>query len=114
MEDNAIVTKNLNVYNTLVIQITFIGIKMVKEDKFITLLCSFPNFWDTLIVAICSASQATLKFDEIVSSLLSQEMRLKTMDTHCMDSLSTRGFHQERKKIRDLRGYINLSVDINP
>ena len=72
MDENDIVTKHMNVYNTLVTQITYVGIKMAEEDKCITLLCSFPNSWDNLIVAICSASQATLKFDEIVSSLLSQ------------------------------------------
>ena len=62
-------------YNTLVSQITSVGIKMDKEDKCITLLCSLPDSQDNLIVAISSASQATLKFDEIVSSLLSEEMR---------------------------------------
>ena len=70
MDENDTVTEHLNVYNTLVIQITSIGIKMAKEDKCITLLCSLSDSWDNLIVAIGSSSQATLKFDEIVSSLL--------------------------------------------
>ena len=91
MEDNGTVTEHLNVYKTLVSQITFVGIKMVKEDKCITLLCSLSDYWDNLIVAICSSSQATLKFDEIVSSLLSEEMRQKTMDTQTMDPFSVRG-----------------------
>ena len=64
---------------------------MAKEDKCITLLCSLPDSLDNLIVAIGSSSQETLKFDEIVSSLLSEEMRKKTMDNHNMDSLSVRG-----------------------
>ena len=75
MDENDNVTEHLNFYNTLVSQITSIGIKMGKEDKCITLLCYFPNSWDNLIVAIGSYSQATLKFDEIVSSILSEEMR---------------------------------------
>ena len=40
---------------------------MAEEDKCITLLCSLSDSWDNLIVAIGSASQETLKFDEIVS-----------------------------------------------
>ena len=64
---------------------------MDEEDKCITLLCSLPDSWDNLIIAIGSAIQATLKFDEIVSSLLSKEMRWKTMGNHRMDSLSVRG-----------------------
>ena len=70
MDENDIVTEHMNVYNTLVNLITSIGIKMTKEDKCITLLCSLPYSSDILIVAIGSDSQATLKFDEIVSSLL--------------------------------------------
>jgi len=77
MDENDTVTEHLNVYNTLVSQITSVGIKMAEEDKCITLLCSLPDSWDNLIVAIGSSSQVTLKFDEIVSSLLSEEMRLK-------------------------------------
>ena len=77
MDENYTIKKHLNVYNTLVIQVTSAGIKMAEEDKFITLLCSFPDSWDNLIAAIGSGSQATLKFDEILSSLLLEEKRQK-------------------------------------
>ena len=40
MDENDTVTEKMNVYNTLVSQITSVGIKMVEEDKCITLLCS--------------------------------------------------------------------------
>ena len=43
MDENDTVTEHLNVYNTLVSQITSVGIKMAKEDKCITLLCSLPD-----------------------------------------------------------------------
>ena len=57
MDENDTVTEHLNVYNTLVSQITSVGIKMAKEDKCITLLCSLSDYWDNLIVAIGSANQ---------------------------------------------------------
>ena len=69
MDENDTITEHLNVYNTLVSQIASVGIKMAEEDKCFTLLCSLPDSWDNLIVAIGSANQVTLKFDEIVSSL---------------------------------------------
>ena len=52
MDEHNIITKNLNVYNTLVSQISYVGIKMVEEDKCITLFFSLPDSWDNLIVAI--------------------------------------------------------------
>ena len=58
---------------------------MDKQDKCIILFYYLPNSWDNLIVAIGSASQMTLKFDEIISSLLLEEMRQKTMYNHSMD-----------------------------
>ena len=104
MDENDTVTEHLNVYNTLVIQITYVGNKMAGEDKCITLLCSLPDSWDNLIVAIGSVIQATLKFDEILSSLLSKEMRQKTMDNHSLDKLSVTGRPHERNKNKGYGG----------
>ena len=92
MDENDTVTEHLNVYNTPVSQRTFVVIKMAEEDKCITLMCSLSESWVNLIVAIGSASQATLKFDEMVSSLLSEETKWKTMDIHSMDALSVTCF----------------------
>eukprot|EP00253_Pinus_taeda_P017430 PITA_17430 len=49
------------------------------EDKCISLLCSLPDSWDSLVIAIGSNATA-LHFDEIVSALLTEEMRRKNMD----------------------------------
>ena len=43
MDENDTVIEHLNVYNTLASQITYVGIKMVEEDKCITLLCSLSD-----------------------------------------------------------------------
>ena len=52
---------------------------MEEEDKCITLLCSLPDSWDNLVVAIGSSTKSALKFEDIVSSLLSEEMRRKSI-----------------------------------
>ena len=67
-------------------------------------MCSLPDSWDNLIVSIGSSIQVTLKFDEIVSSLLSEEMRQKNMDNHSMDSLSIKGHPQERNQNKGSSG----------
>ena len=70
---------------------------MEEEDKSITLLCSLPDSWDNLVVAIGSSTKSTLKYEDIVSSLLSKEMGRKSMENHSIDSLLVRtGCTKER------------------
>jgi hypothetical protein len=65
-------------------------IKISDEDKCINLLFSLPDSWDSLFVAIGS-NKTSLKFDEVVSSLLSEEMRRKNMEGQSTNALFSRG-----------------------
>jgi hypothetical protein len=58
----------------VVSQFLSVEIKISDEDKCISLLCSLPDSWDSLVVAIAS-NTTTVIFDDVVSSLLSEEMR---------------------------------------
>ena len=72
---------------------------MEEEDKCITLLCSLPDSWDNLVVAIGSSTKSTLKFEDIVTSLLLEEMRIKSKGNHSIVALSVRsGRTKERGK----------------
>jgi hypothetical protein len=59
------------------------------------LLFSLPDSWDSFVVAIGSNTTA-LKFDEVVSSLLLEEMRWKNIEGQRTDALFARGHSQER------------------
>jgi hypothetical protein len=74
MRDGESVAEHLNAFNTVVSQLVSVDIKISDEDKCISLLCSLPDSWDSLVVAIGS-NTTSLKFEEVVSSLLSEEMR---------------------------------------
>ena len=79
MKDGDSVTEHLNTFNTVVTQLSSIDIKISYEDKCISLLCSLPDSWDSLVIVIGS-NTTTLNFDDIVSTLLSQEMRWRNME----------------------------------
>ena len=80
-------TDYLNVFDTLVNQLISVDIKMEEEDKSITLLCPLLDSWDNLVVEIGSSTKTTLKFEDVVASLLSMEMRRKSMENHSTDAL---------------------------
>jgi hypothetical protein len=75
MEDRDSMTEHLNAFDTMVSQLISVNITIAEEDKCITLLCSFPDSWDNLVVAIGSTTQSTSKYEDVISSLLSKEMR---------------------------------------
>jgi hypothetical protein len=69
MRDGDSVAEHFNAFNYVVIQLVSIESKLSDEDKCISLLFSLPDSWDSLVVAIGS-NKTSLKFDEVVSSLL--------------------------------------------
>jgi hypothetical protein len=71
-----LVAEHLNAFNIVVSQLVSVEIKISDEDKCINLLFSLPNSWDSMVLAIGS-NKTSLKFDEVVSSLLPEEMRWK-------------------------------------
>eukprot|EP00253_Pinus_taeda_P023097 PITA_23097 len=74
MKDEGSMTEHMNSFNTMLSQLASVDIKISYKDKCISLLCSLPDSWDSLVIAISSNATA-LQFDEIVSALLTEEMR---------------------------------------
>ena len=74
LKDGDLVTEPLNAFNNVVSQFLFVDIKILDEDKCLILLCSLPDSWDCLVIAIGS-NTTTLNIVEIVSSLLLEEIR---------------------------------------
>ena len=75
---------------TLVSQLVSVNITIVEEDKCITLLCFLPDSWDNPVVAIGSTAQSTSKYEDVVASLLYEEMRQKSMDGQRTNDLFVR------------------------
>jgi hypothetical protein len=85
------ITEHLNTFITMVNQLLSVDINVYDEDKCINLLCSLPDSWDSLVVAIGS-NTTTLSFNDVVSSLLLEEMRKKNMEIQSTCALFVRGF----------------------
>jgi hypothetical protein len=97
MRDGYSMEENLNIFNIMVSQLVSVEIKISDEDKCISLLCSLPDSWDIMVVAIGS-NTTSLNFDEVVSSFLSEDMRKKNMEGKIIDTLFAIGCSQERNR----------------
>jgi hypothetical protein len=103
MKDGDSVIEHLNTFYTIVSQLLFVDINSFYEDKCISLFFSLPDSWDNLVVAIGS-NTTTLSFDDVVPSLLSEEMRWKNMEEQGTYALFVRGCSQERNRSKSLSG----------
>lgn len=61
----------LNALNNVINQLLFIGIKITKEEKCISLLCSLLDSWDSLVMVI-GGNNTTLKIDDVVACVVSE------------------------------------------
>jgi hypothetical protein len=52
MSDDSSITENLNSFNTIISQLSSIDIKIVEEEKCISIFSSFLDSCDSLVMAI--------------------------------------------------------------
>ena len=97
MKECTEITDHLNTFNTLLVQLTSMGVKFKSEDNVITLLCSLPASWDHFVTSISFSSTETIEFDDTVGDLLSEETRKKSnLETSTSEALVVRGRPKER------------------
>ena len=75
MEEGTSVAEHLNEFNIMTSQFASVKIVLDDEIRAILLMCSMPDNWENLIVSISTSSLArTLKFDDISSNLMNEEL----------------------------------------
>ena len=72
------ISEHLNAFNIVISQLLSMDIKIIVEEKCISLLCSLPNSWNNLVILI-GRNNATLNINNVVAALLLEELRRKTM-----------------------------------
>eukprot|EP00253_Pinus_taeda_P003620 PITA_03620 len=97
MKEGTKVAEHLNIFYTLICQVSDMEVKIQEEDKDITLLCSLPKSWDHFVTSISLSTVDSLKFESDVGALLSEEVRRKpSTETTAPEATIARGRLRER------------------
>ena len=77
MSENGYVADHLNDFNTVTSQLSSVGVNFDDEVRALLMLCSLPESWNGLVMAASNfvSGSSTLKFNDVVSVILSEEMR---------------------------------------
>ena len=69
------VADHLNEFNTLTSQLSSVKVNFDDEVRALLILCSFPESWNSLVMVVSNffPSSNTLKIDDVVGVILSEE-----------------------------------------
>ena len=80
MEEGRSVANHLNEFNIVTSQSSSMGINFDEEIRALLILCSLPESWNDLVMTVSNSISGsnTLKFDDVIGVILSEETRRKT------------------------------------
>ena len=57
MNEGDLVTQHLNAFNILISKLFSMDIKIIEEEKCISVMCSLIDWWDNLVVAVLKSNK---------------------------------------------------------
>jgi hypothetical protein len=102
MSEGGSVADHLNEFNTVTNQLSSVKVDFDDEVRALLILCSLPKSWNGLVMAVSNSVSGsnTLKFDDVVGVILSEEMRRKNTGETSGNALNmeNRGRQKDRGK----------------
>jgi hypothetical protein len=76
MSEGGFVADHLNEFNTVTNQLSYVKVDFDDEVRALLIVCSLPESWNGLVMAVSNSvyGSNTLKFDDVVGVILSEEM----------------------------------------
>lgn len=114
-DDDGNIIEHMNVFNGLVDQLAKVDVNIEEEDKTLILLTSLPSSYDNLVTTILYG-KATVKMEEVVPALLSQDKRRRSGGNHELEyamvgqGQNRKGKFVERGYGKNSRSILNVNV----
>jgi hypothetical protein len=100
MEDGGSIAGHLNEFNTITNQLSYVKVDFDDEVRALLICCSLPERWNGLVMDVNNSvfGSNTLKFDDFVGVILSEEMQQKRIGETSGNALNME--NRERQKDR--------------
>ena len=97
MSEGGYVVDHLNEFNIITSQLSSVKVNFDDDVRALLILCSLPERWNSLVMAVSNfvSSSNTLKFDDVVGVILSEEMQRKIIGYTLGNALT-----MERRRIK--------------
>ncbi|KAK2999025.1 hypothetical protein RJ639_024468 [Escallonia herrerae] len=80
MSENSSVVDHLNDFNGVTNQLESVGINFDDEIRALLFMCSLPDSWNNLVTTVSNSTiSGTLTLNDVVSSVMNDEIRRKTI-----------------------------------
>jgi len=100
MNECSSVQDHVNEFNTITNQLNLVKIEFEDEVMALLILCSLPDSWNSFVMAVSNSfSNAVLVFDEVVGTILSEDMRRKSTgeNSNATLTMEIKGRSRERR-----------------
>jgi hypothetical protein len=115
MSEGRSVADNLNEFNTITNQLIYVKVEFDDEVRALLILCSFPESWNDLVMVVSNFvfGSNTLKFDDVVGVILSEEMRRKSTGKTLGNALNMENKRRQKDKGKGSRNHENYRKGIS-
>ncbi|XXG79495.1 hypothetical protein AAC387_Pa09g0546 [Persea americana] len=101
MVEGGVVAEHVNEFNTVMSQLSSVNVQFEDEIWALLVLSSLPDSWNGMVTSLSNSSGSTkLKFDDVVSAILDEEIRRKPSGESSGSALNVgnRGRSSEREQ----------------
>ena len=101
MVEGGVVAEHLNEFNTVMSQLSSVNVQFEDEIWALLVLSSLPDSWNGMVTSLSNSSgSAKLKFDDVVSAILDEEIRRKPSgeSSESVLNVGNRGRSSEREQ----------------